>query len=588
MLSVGLLASLSLGCGLDISRPAPTPNGATSEAETTAQTSPTLTVAVTQVPTIPTPTATVLPTATATVTPTPTPAVKLAARQVFRLPGVSPSTLDPHLSNDDNSAEYVVEIFSGLMAFDPALNLTPDLAESYQVSSNGRVYTFKLRPNAKFQDGRPVQAQDFKWSFERACDPATGSPTADTYLGDIVGCRAKLQGQASDVAGVAALNDLTLQLTIDAPKGFFLAKMSYPTAYVLDRENVESGGPTWFTRPNGSGPFKLDEYNPGQQVIMLRRNENYYREPQPTLTEVKYFVNAPLDMLTGYQQSLSALGEPAGVTYEAVKLPNDRMAEVAGPDNPLGQQLVAVNLLSVDYIGFNVNQPPFNDVKIRQAFNLALDKRAIVKSAFYGLVPVANGIVPSSLPGYQNPDLSDYEFDLEHALDLIAASSYHSVGNLPPIALSVSDTGIVEQAIINSYRENLGINVTLKKVPWLEYLSNLNQPNMPYQLYRLGWLADYPDPQNFLEVLFYSKSSQNYGGYNNPEVDALLDEARGTPDVGERLALYRQVEQLVLDDAAWIPLYFEVENWLVKPYVQNFHIPPIKAPKFQYVAIIEY
>jgi ABC-type transport system substrate-binding protein len=249
---------------------------------------------------------------------------------------------------------------------------------------------------------------------------------------------------------------------------------------------------------------------------------------------------------------------------------------------------VSINVLSVDYVGFNVNEPPFDDVNIRRAFNLALDKRSIVKSAFQGDVYVANGIVPLSMPGYQNPDLSDYEFDLEHALDLIAESSYGNVSQLPPITLHVGGGGDVEQAIVASYRTNLGLEIAVERVPWSSFVTDLNRPDMPYQMYRLGWIADYPDPQNFLEILFHSESSQNYGGYSNPTVDDLLNEARGTQNVRERLALYRQVEQHLLDDAAWIPLYFEIENWLIKPYVQNFRIPPIKAPKFQYVSIAEH
>ena len=513
----------------------------------------------------------------------------LAEEQVLILPGNSPLTLDPHLSSDTNSTEYIVEIFSGLMAYSPELNLIPDIAENYEISKDGLVYTFKIRPEARFQNGKPIRAEDFKWSFERACDPATGSLTADTYLGDIVGCRDKLQGETDKVEGVTVVDELTLQLTIDEPKGFFLAKMAYPTAYVLDRENVKSGGPAWFGQPNGSGPFRLDEYVPGQMVIVLKRNDNYYREPKPVLEQVRYLINAPIDLMTGYEKDLSALSpDGAGLSYGAIQVPPSSLIRVTDSNDPLSQELVSINVLSVDYIGFNVNKPPFDDVNIRRAFNLALDKRSIVKSALQGDVYVANGIVPLSMPGYQNPDLSDYEFDLEHALDLIAESSYRDVSQLPPITLHVGGEGDIEQAIVASYKMNLGLEIAVERVPWSRFVTDLNQPDMPYQMYRLGWIADYPDPQNFLEILFHSESSQNYGGYSNSTVDDLLNEARGTQNVGERLALYRQVEQHLLDDAAWIPLYFEIENWLVKPYVQNFRIPPIKAPKFQYVSIAEH
>jgi oligopeptide transport system substrate-binding protein len=239
-----------------------------------------------------------------------------------------------------------------------------------------------------------------------------------------------------------------------------------------------------------------------------------------------------------------------------------------------------------------VDKPPFDDEKVRQAFNLALDKRRMVKLVFQDTVPVANGIVPPTMPGYQNPDLSDYEYDPERALALIAESSYGDVSELPDITLHVSGAGgavgpIVE-AIVESYKANLGVEIAVEQTPWPQFLEGLNEPDPPYQMYQLGWIADYPDPQNFLEILFHTESAQNHGGYSNLEVDTLLDQARGTPDVEERLGLYQQAEQMILDDAAWIPLYFGVENWLVKPYVQGFQIPPIKIPKLQYISIAEH
>jgi oligopeptide transport system substrate-binding protein len=216
----------------------------------------------------------------------------------------------------------------------------------------------------------------------------------------------------------------------------------------------------------------------------------------------------------------------------------------------------------------------------------------MVKLVFQDTVPVANGIVPPDMPGYENPDLSDFEFDPERALELIAESSYGDVTELPDITLNVpgegSDAGPIIETIVESYKTNLGLEISVEQTPWPEFLADLSNPNMPYQMYQLGWVADYPDPQNFLEVLFYSTSAQNHGHYSNPEVDALLDQARGAQDAEERLALYQQAEQLILEDAAWIPLYFSVENWLVKPYVQNFWIPPLHVPKFQYMSIGEH
>ena len=512
----------------------------------------------------------------------------LAQEQVMVLPGREPPTLDPHLSGDAASAEYVVEIYSGLMAYDQDLNLIPDIANSYNISNDGTVYTFELRDDAVFQDGKPITAHDFKWSFERACDPATRSHTADTYLGDIVGCRAKLQGEAAEIAGVQVLDDYTLEITIDEPKGFFLAKMTYPTAYVLDRENVESGS-DWFVSPNGSGPFRVDTFAPERGAIILSRNDNYYREPVPTLERVIFVLGNPINQMTGYVEGLDPLGLEG--YYDAIQVGTANMSQVTDPNNPLNNDLRTDDTLSVFYIGFNVNQPPFDDPAVRQAFNLALDKQRMIRLVSQGTLPVANGIVPPGMPGYQNPDLSDFEFDPEQALQLIADSSYGDVTDLPEITLNVSGDGSavgpIVEAVVESYMDNLGVEINVEQTPWPEFLADLNSPNPPYQMYQLGWIADYPDPQNFLEVLFHSESGQNHGGYNNPQVDALLEQARGTQDIDDRQALYQQAEQLILEDAAWVPLYFDVENWLIKPYVQGFNVPPIQIPKFQYVKLLE-
>jgi len=358
---------------------------------------------------------------------------------------------------------------------------------------------------------------------------------------------------------------------------------------VLDRENVESG-PDWATHPNGSGPFKLDTYAPDEGAIILTRNDNFYREPKPILERVIYVVGNIINPMTGYEQGLDQLGLP--VTFDAIQIGTANLSRATDPNNPLSDEFMSTNALSVFYVGFNVEQPPFDDVKVRQAFNLALDKRRMVKVVFQDTVPVANGIVPPNMPGYQNPDLGDYEYDPERALELIAESSYEDVSELPEITLHVSGTGgevgPVVEAMLESYEQNLGVEINVEQVPWPQFLADLNSPDNPYQMYQLGWIADYPDPQNFLEVLFHSGSTQNHGNYSNPEVDALLDQARGTQDMEERLALYQRAEQMILDDATWIPLYFDVENWLVKPYVRNFSIPPIKIPKFQYVSIIEH
>jgi ABC-type transport system substrate-binding protein len=185
-----------------------------------------------------------------------------------------PLTFDPHLVQDAESAEYVVHIFSGLVGIDENLNLAPDLAEKWDVSPDGKTYTFTLRKDGKFHDGKQVTAQDVKYSLERALDPKTQSPVADTYLGDIVGARDRLANRAQEVSGVKVVDEYTVEITIDAPKPYFLWQLTYTTASIVDRANVESGGKTWADKPNGTGPFKLASKSTTE--IVLARNDSYY------------------------------------------------------------------------------------------------------------------------------------------------------------------------------------------------------------------------------------------------------------------------------------------------------------------------
>src|SRR4030042_2082089 len=190
--------------------------------------------------------------------------------------GTAPLTLDPAISQDSGSHTYIVQIFSGLVTLDENMNVVPDIAESWTIETTdeGTVYTFHLRSGVKFHDGREVTSDDFKYSLERACQPETGSPTATTYLNDIVGVEEVLAGQTETIAGVQTIDDSTLQITIDQPKAYFLAKLTYPVAFVVDSANVESGE-DWWREPNGTGPFSLEEWSEGE-FLLLERNDLYY------------------------------------------------------------------------------------------------------------------------------------------------------------------------------------------------------------------------------------------------------------------------------------------------------------------------
>jgi ABC-type transport system substrate-binding protein len=489
-----------------------------------------------------------------------------------------PPTLDPHLTTDNVSGGLVNEIFGGLVTIDLDLKVVPDLAESIDVSEDGTVYTFHLRPDAKFHNGKPVTAQDVKWSLERVTDPATQAPVADQYLSDIVGVREKLNGEATSIEGVRVVDDHTIEITIDAPKAYFLSKLTYPTAFVLDRENVE-GNPNWVRQPNGTGPFKLAQYEVGE-VLRLTRNENYHLGP-PHLDEIEFNLAGGTAMIMYENDEIQITG---------VGLAD--LERVLDPNEPLNAQLHrAPSSFSVEYIGLNVNQPPLDDPKVRQALNLAINKGAIATQVIQNLRTPAKGIIPPGFPSY-NPDLRGYEYDPERARQLLQESKYgDNLENLPRLTLNISggfgaNVPLDLEVILQSWEEELGITVEIQQTEWATFLQDLHDRR--YQMFTVAWGADYPDPENFLDILFHSGSDNNHTNYSNPEVDALLEQARVEQDQAKRFALYNRIEQMIIDDAPWIPLWNSGESYaLIKPEVKNYFLTPMTIPKYRYVYIKE-
>jgi oligopeptide transport system substrate-binding protein len=480
----------------------------------------------------------------------------------LNLYNIDPYTLDPAVSSEMTSHEYVVQIFSGLVCLGDNLEPVPDIAQSWQVSNGGKTYTFYLRQDVKFQDGWQVKAEDFKYSWERACAPETGSQTAATYLGDIVGVNEVLSGQTEEISGVRVVDDYTLEVTIDAPKSYFLSKLTYPTTFVVDRANVESGGEEWWRSPNGTGPFKLKQWDEGTQLV-LERNELYYGD----LAKVNSVV---FHLWSGTPMNMYETGE---IDVTAVSI--YYIEKATDETGPFYSDLEVVPELSFYYIGFNTTQPPFDDVNIRRAFSLAIDKDKLVSLVFKGMVQRADGILPPGMPGY-NEGLSGLGFDVAEAKELIAQSSYGDVSQLPPITITtIGWGGLISsdlEAIIQQWRENLGVEVTVRQLEPERFYYYLKEEKD--EMFYTGWMADYPHPQDFLDVLFHTGADSNYGEYSNPEVDTILDEAGVEQDSELSLTLYQQAEQKLVDDAACLPLWFGQNYILVKPYIEGYKLNP--------------
>lgn len=498
--------------------------------------------------------------------------IAMSDENTLFLYNTGPATLDPALMRDTTSARFGLEIFSGLVMLDPDLQVVPDIAERWEISDDGTEYTFYLRQNAAFHDGKLITADDFKFSLERACDPQTASNTAATYLSDIVGVAQKLAGQATEIAGIEVIDDYTLQITIDAPKSYFLAKLVHPVSFVVDQSEVNSDE-EWWLRPNGSGPFKLMEWSE-DELLILERNELYYGEI-PKLQNVVFRLWSGVPMV---------MYENEEIDINPYVSTND-IERVLDPSNPLNDELVTTPEFSLWYIGFNTAKPPFDDPKIRQAFSYAVDKDKILELLLKDMVLRADSIIPPGMPGY-NEQVEGLGFDPEKAIELIQQSSYGSVSDLPPIVFTTAGIGQISpinEAIIGMWQQYLGVNITIRQIEPDDYTYNL--PEEKDNLFDLGWVADYPDPQNFLDVLFHSNAKDNIGEYSNPDIDALLESAGKEADAAIRLSMYQKIEQMLIDDAAFLPLYFGIDYTLVKPHVKGYVPSSVPISWLKYVSV---
>jgi len=475
--------------------------------------------------------------------------------------------LDP-ARQTGSAAGPVGLIYSGLVRLTPEMQVEPDLAESWSVSEDGTVYTFTLRKDLQFHDGKAITAADFQYSWERATDAETDSTTAATYLADILGVTEKMSGESEVIAGVEVIDDRTLVVTLDGPKPYFLLKLTYPTSFVVDQESVDPDDEEWVFEPNASGPYTLMEIRE-ESAVIFEVNENYYAPP---------VINQVVHLLyrVGSNSSLFESNE-----VDIIGVYDNEAKEIRQPENELNDRLVSTTSMCTTMVMVNNSMTPMDDPDVRRAFALAVDKDGLNELISENLSLVAESILPPAMPGFSAERVQESVgrgYDPDAAREALAASGY--ADNLPPITFTAGGYGTAERldldAMIADWQEILGADVTVEFLDPQDYSRASREGHGHLASY--GWCADYPDPENFLDILFHSNSEFNVAGYNNPDIDALLEEARIELDPARRLALYQEAEAALLADVAAIPLLHGVSNVLVNPRVQGYVLAPIGAP----------
>ena len=469
-----------------------------------------------------------------------------------------PPSLDPAQGRDTTSAVIQMHIYDGLVDLEPiTVEPVPAVAESWEISGDGRVYTFHLRKGVKFHNGREVTAEDFRYAFERVLDPKTKS-VRTWVLEQIKGADEKLSGEADTVEGINVIDDYTLELTLKEPLSFFLSLMAMEAASVIPKEEVEKWGEDFGLHPTGCGPFKFKSWDRDSRLV-IEAFKDYYGEG-PYVDKIKFLIHretsGALELYKNDEIDILTDLPPRRVESTKAQYPDD---------------ILMWDILGTYYLSFNLEKPPFkNNRLLRQAFNHAIDKNAICEKLLEGVPYPANGILPKGLAGH-NPELKGYEYDPERAKKLLAEAGYPNGTGLGTIWLWYNTHEMHRNlcVLVQDNLREIGVDVKLKNLDWGPYLDATKDGKAKF--FRAGWLADYTDPDNFLYVLLHSSNigQGNYSRYNNPEFDALIEKARRLQDIDERVPLYQEAERMAVEDAVWVFLYHYGDYLLRKPYVKG-------------------
>jgi oligopeptide transport system substrate-binding protein len=473
----------------------------------------------------------------------------------------NPATLDPAFATDIYSGAIIRQLFDSLVQFNAHLKPIPALAEYWEASRDGLTWTFTLRPGVKFHHGREVTADDFVYSFNRLLRAKKPEPLTD-LLRRMQGSSDFVQGKTPSVQGLKAIDRYTLRIVLQEPLASSILLLNLGDAAVVPRETVEELGERFGQAPVGTGPFKFVHWEPDRKIV-LEANAHYH-QGRPYLDALIYRLGGKFE---------EEFAEFLNGNLEEAIVPSHRADELATDPKYRAYQLLRKPTLSLLYIGFNTQLKPFDDKRVRQAFNYAVDRQAIVQSITKMGSITAAGALPTGMAGH-DPDLEGYHYDLDKAKSLLAEAGYPNGTGFPAVSLwsvSKADSAKAELAAYQRYLADLGLRVDIHVAPdWPVYRDMLEQGKLP--MFRLAWYADIPDPHNFLWPLLHSTSPTNRTFYRNPKVDQLLSDASKELNDTQRVVMYREVERIVMEDAPWIAQHYHVLERLFQPYVQGIEI----------------
>lgn len=490
-------------------------------------------------------------------------ATSAAAQGTLDYPmAADPEHLDPWRSTTTATRRILVNVYEGLTTLDgETAEVIPALATSWDVSDDGLTYTFHLRQGVLFQeadgvtyDDREMKASDVEWSFLRYLTEDTSISQHPEYLIALQGAEEYLAGEADGVSGLRVVDDYTIEMTLKEPSHRFLIDLI--NAYVVPQEALEALGPDLSNAPVGTGPFLFDHWNRDDELV-LTANPDYWEEGYPLLDSVR-FVNVP-------EATTGLLMYREGDLDLLLDFPTGQLNSIK---SEFADQYYEQEGLNVRYWGFKMDEPPFADnPALRQAFNHAVDRELIWDVLMEGArVPATLGVLPPDIPG---SDVEGYAYDPERAKELLAEAGYPGGEGLEPITLYYFATADdAPNVAFQDMLAQIGVTIELQSEDTSTYWTHIGEPDV--KLFLSGWSADLADASEVFDYLFAHGRDDTH--YDNPEVNALLDQARATADPDERNAIYREVHEIIMADAPWIPSGYSKISYLLQPGIEDFQV----------------
>lgn len=489
------------------------------------------------------------------------------------------------------------QVYEGLVALDQNdLSIIPAIAESWEVNDAGTEYIFKIRKGVFYHDdeafadgkGREVTANDFEYNLTRICESDPNNQGYWIFKDRVVGCTEYYESTVSGeplpegVAGIEVLDDYTLKIKLERPFASFLHVLAMPFCFTYPQEAYDKYGVEMRIKAVGTGPFRIKTLVENDAVF-LERNPNYWGKDEfgnqlPYLDAIKWsFIQERKSEILEFKK---------GNLDMVFRLPLEMVDEVVDREDNLqpGYEQYKLQVepsLALQYLAFQHKSELFDDVNLRKAFNYAVDRQTIVDYTVKGCgIAAQHGVVPPGLPGFDTYGIEGYKYDPAKAREFMKQAGYPNGEGFPEITLQINSGGgtnaRMAEAIQKMLSDNLNITVNITQVPFAQHLEMVETGKTDF--WRAGWIADYPNPENFLN-LFYSKhipesmtqrSYLNSTRYANPAYDEVFEKALQTQDDGERAKLYMEADQIMINDAAIIPVYYYRDHRLLQPYVRNF------------------